>query len=106
MGIMEALVGSDIETAKKDALLTSIIAIGSASGLDELYDVLRNQHDNNSYAEIMENIDLFSVTYDPSTIKHAIEVMVNFLDGETVTKEDITPSEVVDAMNVQNFNGY
>jgi ribose transport system substrate-binding protein len=106
MGILEALSGTEIEQAKKDAFLESVISLGSSSGLNEMYDVLKGQHSNTAYPALVENFDLFSVTYDPAMIKQAIHDMVDYLNGQDVSKDDTIPVSVVDATNVNEFQGF
>ncbi|MDR3072818.1 MAG: substrate-binding domain-containing protein [Clostridiales Family XIII bacterium] len=106
MGILEALASSEIEQSKKDAFLASIEAIGTSSGLNEMYEVLKGQHANTAYPDLVANFDLFSVTYDPAMIKHAIEDMVKFLNGEEVPKDDTISVAVVDETNVNDFQGF
>jgi ribose transport system substrate-binding protein len=106
MGILEALSGTEIEQTKKDAFLTSVISLGTSSGLDEMYQVLKGEHSNAAYHDIIKNFDLFSVTYDPAMIKQAIQDMVRYLDGDDVAKDDTIAVDVVDATNVNDYQGF
>jgi ribose transport system substrate-binding protein len=106
MGILEALSGSDIEAAKKDAFLEATTAFGSSSGLDEIYQVLKGEHSNGAYADIVKNFDLFDVTYDPAMIKNAIQDLLKSLQGESVPKDDTISVSVVDSTNVSEFQGF
>jgi ribose transport system substrate-binding protein len=106
MGILEALSGTEIEKSKKDAFLASVTSLGTSSGLNEMYEVLKGEHSNTAYPDIIKNFDLFSVTYDPAMIKQAIQDMVSYLDGEDVSKDDTISVNVVDATNVSEYQGF
>ena len=106
MGILEALSGTEIEQSKKDAFLESVVSIASSSGLNEVYNVLKGEHENKAYPDIVKNFDMFDVTYDPAMIKAAIEDMVDYLGGGTVTQDHVIPVEVVDADNVSEYQGF
>lgn len=106
MGILEALAGTEIDQAKKDAFVNSVNALGTSSGLNEMYQVLKGEHANTAYPDIVKNFDLFSVTYDPGMIKTAIQDMVQHLDGADMAKEHTVEVNVVDAKNVNEFQGF
>jgi len=106
MGILEALSGTEIEESKKDAFYSAIVSLGSSSGLDEMYQVLKGEHANGAYPEIVANFDLFSVTYDPAMIQAAIDDMVRHLNGESIDKDHTIPVDVVDATNVGDYKGF
>ncbi|MDR2538970.1 MAG: substrate-binding domain-containing protein [Bifidobacteriaceae bacterium] len=106
MGILEALSSSEIEPAKKEVFLSALTSFGSISGLDEVYQVLKGEHSNTEFAELVKNFDFFDVTYDPAMIKIAIQDMLKFLNGESVPKDHIIPASIVDATNVNQFQGY
>jgi len=106
MGILEALKGSDIDQAKKDAFLNAGVNLGTSSGLNEMYSVLKGIHQKDYTAEVAKLADLFSVTYDPGMIKIAIQDMVDSLDGKTVAQDHVVPVSVVDAKNVNDFTGF
>ena len=102
MGILEALSGTEIEQAKKDAFLASVESIGSSSGLGEMYEVLSGTHANTAYPDIVANFDLFSVTYPPKMIQNAVDDMISHLNGEpgkkdhTITVDEVNPTKVAD----------
>lgn len=106
MGILEALSGTEIEESKKQAFYDSIVSLGASSGLDEMYQVLRGQHSNSTYPDIVANFDLFSVTYDPGMVKTAIQDMVDHLEGKAVNKDHTIAVEVVDSTNVDGYQGF
>ena len=106
MGILEALKSSDIDQAKKDAFLNAGVNLGTSSGLNEMYSVLKGIHQKDYTAEVAKLADLFSVTYDPGMIKIAIQDMVDSLDGKTVAQDHVVPVSVVDATNVSEFQGF
>ena len=106
MGILEALSGTEIEETKKEAFYDAIISFASSSGLNEMYLVLKGEHDNPAFPGIVSNFDLFTVTYDPAMIKTAIQDMVDALNGTTFESEHVIPVHVVDASNVNEFQGF
>jgi len=106
MGILEALKSSDIDDAKKEAFLNAGVHLGTSSGLNEMYSVLKGIHQKDYTAEVARLADLFSVTYDPAMIKIAVQDMVDFLDGNTVAQDHVVPVDVVDATNVDKYQGF
>ena len=106
MGILEALKSSEIDAEKKDAFLNAGVNLASSSGLNEMYSVIKGIHQKDYSAEIAGLADLFDVTYDPGMIKIAIQDMVDVLDGAEITKDHVIPVSVVDASNVEEFQGF
>ncbi len=106
MGILEALKSSDIDEAKKAAFLDAGVNLGTSSGLNEIYSVLKGVHQKDYTAEVAKLADLFSVTYDPGMIKIAVQDMVDSLDGKTVAQDHVVPVAVVDAKNVAEYQGF
>ena len=106
MGILEALKSSDIDDAKKEAFLNAGVNLGTSSGLNEMYSVLKGIHQKDYTAEVARLADLFSVTYDPAMIKIAVQDMVDSLDGKTVAQDHVVPVNVVDATNVNDYQGF
>lgn len=106
MGILEALKSSDIDEAKKAAFLGAGVHLGTSSGLNEIYSVLKGIHQKDYTAEVAQLADLFSVTYDPAMIKIAIQDMIDSLNGQEVAQDHVVPVEVVDATNVENYQGF
>ena len=106
MGMLEALKSSEIDAAKKDAFLNAGVYLGTSSGLNEMYSVLKGIHQKDYTAEVAKLADLFSVTYDPGMIKIAIQDMVDKLDGKEVAPDHVVPVSVVDKTNVNDFQGF
>ncbi len=106
MGILEALKGSDINAEKKAAFLDAKVNLGTSSGLNEIYSVLKGVHQKDYTAEVAQLGDLFSVTYDPAMIKIAVQDMVNSLNGDKLQNEHVVPVDVVDATNVNEYQGF
>lgn len=106
MGILEALKSSEIDQEKKDAFLNAGIYLGTSSGLNELYSVLKGIHQKDYSAEVAKLADFFSVTYDPAMIMTAIDDMIAYIDGEDVPQDHVIPVSVVDATNVNDFQGF
>lgn len=102
MGILEALKSTELNDAQKAAFLDGSIVLGSSSGLNEIYSVLKGIHRNDYKAELAGLKDLFSVTYDPAMIEDAIDDMINFLSGKT----HIIDVDVVDKDNVNDYVGF
>ena len=106
MGILEALKSSEIDQEKKDAFLNAGIFLATSSGLNELYSVLRGIHQKDYSAEVAQLADFFSVTYDPAMIKVAMDDMIAFIEGGDVPQDHVIPVSVVDATNVDEFQGF
>ena len=106
MGILEALKSSEIDQEKKDAFLNAGIYLATSSGLNEIYSVLKGIHQKDYTAEVAQLADLFSVTYDPAMIKTAIDDMITYIEGGEVTQDHVIPVSVVDATNVEEFQGF
>lgn len=106
MGILEALKSSDIDAAKKEAFLNAKVNIGTSSGLNEMYSVLKGIHQKDYAAEVAKFNDLFSVTYDPAMIQTAAQDMIDSLEGKEVTKDHVIAVSVVDKANVNDFKGF
>ena len=106
MGILEALKSSEIDQEKKDAFLNAGIILGTSSGLNELYSVLKGIHQKDYSEEVAQLGDFFSVTYDPAMIMTAMDDMVAFIEGEDVAQDHVIPVSVVDAENVNDFQGF
>ena len=106
MGILEALQSSEIDAEKKDAFLNAGVHLASSSGLNEMYSVLKGIHQRDYSAEVAGLADLFTVTYDPAMIEDAIDDMIAHLNGEEVPKDHVIAVDVVDATNVNEFQGF
>lgn len=107
MGIFEALKGAAIDQNVKDAFLNHHVSIAASSGLEESYQVLRGNHPNNYTAELAGLADYFDVTYPPAMIQNGIDIMIDYLNGETIAEKDVVIAvEVVDKDNVANYHGF
>ncbi len=103
MGLLEALSGGGISESTKSTLLANKPFITGCGGLDELYEVLRG----NSDQDLMKQLGgLMSVTYSPSMIEIAIQDMVDHLDGKTVEQDHVIACEKVTRENVANFESF
>ena len=103
MGVLESLHGAAHDATKKEEFLKSLQALAGSSGLAEIYAVLKDKHQTIARPE---TYDIFSVTYDPAMIKEAVDVMLRSLNGEEIEKDYIIPVSVVDAENVDDFQGF
>ena len=107
MGIFEALKGAAIDADIKAAFLNHHVSIAASSGLEESYQVLRGNHPNNYSAELAGLADYFDVTYPPAMIQNGIDIMIDYLNGETIAEKDVVIAvEVVDKDNVANYHGF
>ena len=106
MGILEALKSSEIDAEKKEAFYAAQPHIGTSSGLNEIYSVLKGIHQKDYSAEVANLGDLFSVTYDPAMIQTAIQDMIDKLEGKSVPQDHVIAVSVVDASNVDQFKGF
>ena len=103
MGVLESLNGAALDETKKEEFMGQLQALAGSSGLAEIYAVLKDKHQTIARPE---GYDFFSVTYDPAMIKEAVDVMVRGLGGEEIEKDYIIPVSVVDAENVDEFQGF
>ena len=106
MGILEALKSSEIDQEKKEAFLSAGVYLATSSGLNEIYSVLKGIHQKDYSEEVASLADLFSVTYDPAMIKTAMDDMIAYAEGEEVTQDHVIPVDVVDATNVEEYQGF
>lgn len=103
IGVLEALNGNALDATKKDAFLKNFKCLAGSSGLAEMYAILKDKHQTIPRPEY----DIFSVTYDPNMITQAMDVMVDYLNGNTSIEQDyIIPVSVVDASNVDQFKAF
>ena len=107
LGIIEALASQQITEDLKAAVKENIKFISSSSGLEEMYQVIRGDHPRQAqYDEVLGDIGLFDITYDPHMIESAIDDLNKALAGETVAKDHTIAVEVVDESNVDNIEGF
>ena len=102
MGIMEALKGSAIDDATKQAILDNKIVISAAGGSENLYKIMRGE--DAEYADLFASFGGLAVaTYSPAMIQDAVKLMVNHLNGEEVAQDYVVPVEIVTAENVASY---
>ncbi len=110
LGILEALASTEIADAAKTLFAETVISLGSSSGLEEMYQVLRGTHSRQSEYEVyVGGMDLFDITYPPSMIVDGIEDMINYLTDGTPVPNDgdhVIAVELVDRDNVANYTGF
>ena len=107
LGVIEALASGSVPDAKVQAFKENIKILASSSGLEEMYQVIRGDHPRSStYNTLLEGILLMDVTYDPEMIVDAIDDMVAYLNGETVTQDHVIAVDVIDATNVDSVEGF
>lgn len=107
MGILEILESSaGLEADKVAAFLDGTTTLAGSSGSQEIYAIMEGSH-STDYSSILNNLSsIFSVTYDPAMIQSAIQDMVDYLDGESVVQDHVISVSVVDADNVDDFQGF
>ena len=103
LGILEALTGSAIDDATKQAILDNQIVISAAGGSENLYKVIRGEESADLAAAFG---GLAVATYSPAMIQDAVALMVSFLNGEEVAQDYIVPVEIVTAENVTSYVGF
>ncbi|PHV69341.1 sugar ABC transporter permease [Sporanaerobium hydrogeniformans] len=104
MGILESLNGAALDATKKETFMGQFKALSASSGLAEMYAVLKDKHKTIAYPT---TYDLFSVTYDPAMIQEAMQVMMDFLNGDTsIDQNYVIPVSVVDKDNVGDFKAF
>ncbi len=104
MGIFDALAGSACDSTKKAAFLANDVCLASSAGALENYEVLAGEHGDSTYNDIYDSLgDYFSVTYAPAMIIDAIDLMIDYLNGETPELYTVFESSLVDSTNVDDF---
>lgn len=103
LGILDALNGSALDAAKKDEFMKCFKGLSAPGGLAENYAVMKGTH---QVLTKPETFDMFCATYDPAMICDAVNVMISFLNGETVEKDIVIPVDVVDETNVTEFQPF
>ena len=105
MGIMEALKGSAIDDATKQAILDNQIVISAAGGSENLYKIMRGE--DAEYADLFASFGGLAVaTYSPAMIQDAVQLMLASLNGEEVAQDYVVPVEIVTAENVASYVGF
>lgn len=112
IGIMNAL-RTDL-AEERGNILNGTVHLAASSGLNEIYQIMREEH---QYAEFNqyfnqlakmddgETPDLISVTYPPSMINDALDLMMDYLAGEEIA-DLVVPVEVISAANVGDMVGF
>ncbi len=103
LGIVEALEGSGIDDATKEAFLANKPYITAAGGSEGVYAIIRGEASQDLYAQLG---GLICVTYSPDMIQTTMQDLVDYLDGKEVTKDHVIACELVDASNVSEHVGF
>ncbi len=112
MGILQALNQSTMSQEGKDWYKSTVIKVGSSSGLEEMYKVIRGDHANQTAYDALlggeaGRAKLFDVTYDPGMITTAIDTMMDYIaEGTTLTEDKVIPVSVIDTSNVDDVVGF
>ena len=103
-GIFDALEGSAIDQATKDAFLANAPYITGCGGSQGLYNVIGGNYTAYPVAEKFAGV--MSVTYPPAMIQVTIQAMVDYFDGAEVIQDNVQSAECVDSSNVANYKGF
>ena len=112
IGIMNAL-RTDL-AAQRDSILNGTVHLAASSGLNEIYQIMREEHQYAEFNEYFTKLakmkdsdtpDLISVTYPPSMINDALDLMMDYLAGEKIA-DLVVPVEVISADNVGDMVGF
>ena len=107
MGIIEALDSGDIDAAKRAAILDGDVVLASSSGLQEIYNVMSGKV--SQYTDEVNGFRaMFSVTYPPEMIEDAIQMVVDYLNGDELADggEVIVPVELIDQTEAATAIGF
>ncbi len=100
-GVFDALAGSAIDAATKDAFLANAPYITGCGGPKSLYQVIAGDYSAYPAAESFAGI--MDVTYPPAMIQDTVQALVDFFDGKDVPQENTQSAQCVTADNVADF---
>ena len=104
IGVMDALKGSAISDDIKNTFFSGKPVITGCGGAENVYQILSGESE---YKDIAAKFGaICSTTYSPAMIQTAIKLMVDHLDGKTVTQDSVIKTEIVDSSNVKNYVGF
>lgn len=105
LGVLDALEGSAIDEATKEAFLANEPFMTGCGGAEAVYAIIRG--DSANYTEITPRFGgIMSVTYPPAMIQGTVDALMAYFDGGEVIQNDVKSAECVDATNVANYEGF
>lgn len=102
-GVFEALEGSAIDAATKEAFLNGAPFATGCGGSQAMYDIIAG---GGNYTCTASFGGVMSVTYPPAMIQVTIQAMVDYFDGASVELNNTQSAECVTADNVANYKGF
>lgn len=107
LGVVDALAGSAIDEATKTEFLANKPYICGCSGHPDLYALLAGTSTDEAYKDIYDQLGgMMYTTYEPGMMGDGVELMVKYLNGETITKDFVIPTEVVTKDNYADFSPF
>ena len=108
-GVLNLLEGNTLSDATKKTIEELEVYISAIGGMQELYDVMSGKSAQAPIAKQYFN-DMMSVYFSPKMVKNVIDYMVKFADNDNWTfkvgEGKYEPVWIVDANNVNNFEGF
>lgn len=101
MGVFDALGGSAIDEATKEAFLANAPYITGCGGPKSMYQIIAGDYSAYPVAESFGGI--MDVTYPPAMIQDTVQALVDFFDGKDVPQENTQSAQCVTADNVADF---
>ncbi len=101
MGVWDALAGSAIDEATKEAFLANAPYITGCGGPKAIYNVIAGDYSAYPVAEKFAGI--MDVTYPPAMIQDTIQALVDYFDGKDVPQENTQSAQCVTKDNVADF---
>lgn len=107
LGVIDALAGTSIDEATKEAFLANKPFICGCSGHPTIYGLLAGTEEDAAYKEIYEQLGgLMYTTYEPEMMADGVALMVDYLDGNPYEQDYVIPTEVVTKDNYANFTPF
>lgn len=101
MAVWDALAGSAIDEATKEAFLANKPYITGCGGPKAIYTVIAGDYSAYPVAEQFGGI--MDVTYPPAMIQDTIQALVDYFDGKDVPQDNTQSAQCVTADNVAEF---
>ena len=103
-GVFQALDGSAIDEATKEAFLANAPYITGCGGPQSIYDLIAGDYSAFPSAEKFSAI--MDVTYPPAMIQATIQALVDYFNGVEVPQDNTQSAQCVTADNVADFVGF
>ena len=101
LAVFDALEGSAIDEATKEAFLANAPYITGCGGPKTIYTVISGDYTAYPVAEKFGGV--MDVTYPPAMIQDTIQALVDFFDGKDVPLDNTQSAQCVTADNVADF---